>query len=168
MGRHEWRRLGGRVASAALGAAVLAAGGGARAEDALAQVRSTVAAATASSAPWTGPTSGPKAVAGRTIVYVAGDLRNGGIQGVADGVKEAGARIGWTVRVLDGQGSVSGIQSAFGQAVALRPDGIVVGGYDAVQNAASLAQAAAAGIRLVACTAARRPARWRPSTSPTT
>ncbi len=150
MGRHEWRRLGGRVASAALGAAVLAAGGGARAEDALAQVRSTVAAATASSAPWTGPTSGPKAVAGRTIVYVAGDLRNGGIQGVADGVKEAGARIGWTVRVLDGQGSVSGIQSAFGQAVALRPDGIVVGGYDAVQNAASLAQAAAAGIRLVA------------------
>ncbi len=149
MGRHEWHRLGGWVASA-VGAAALTAGGGARAQDALAQARSTVAAATASSAPWTGPTSGPKAVAGRTIVYVAGDLRNGGIQGVADGVKEAGARIGWTVRVLDGQGSVSGIQSAFGQAVALRPDGIVVGGYDAVQNAASLAAAAAAGIRLVA------------------
>ena len=150
MSRHEWHRPGVWIGSAGFGLAALAVGGSARAEDALAQIRSTVAAATATSAPWSGPTTGPKAVVGKTIVYVAGDLRNGGIQGVADGVKEAGARIGWTVRILDGQGSISGIQSAFGQAVALRPDGIVVGGYDAVQNASSLAQASAEGIKLVA------------------
>ncbi len=133
-----------------LALAALAVSGSARADDLLAGIKATVAAATAVSAPWTGPTTGPKAVPGKTIVYVAGDLRNGGIQGVADGVKEAGAKIGWTVRVLDGQGSISGIQSAFGQAMALKPDGIVVGGYDVVQNAASLAQAAAQGIKLVA------------------
>jgi len=138
------------IFSAMICATALLAGGAARADAFLDAIRRAAAAATASSAPWSGPTTGPRAAAGKTVVYVAGDLRNGGIQGVADGVTEAAAKIGWTVWVLDGQGSISGIQSAFGQAVALKPDGIIIGGYDVVQNAASLEQASAAGIKLVA------------------
>ncbi len=130
-----------------------AAATGARGQDAgseLAQAREVVAKATAPSSRWDGPTTGPKAAAGKTVIYVAADLRNGGIQEVGDGVKEAGTAIGWTVRVLDGQGSVSGIHSAFSQAVALKPDGIVIGGYDVVQNAADIRQAAGSGIKIVA------------------
>ncbi len=140
------------------GLAMLLAGtGAAAAQDALSRAQAVVAAATAPASKWDGPTTGPKAAPGKTVIYVAADLRNGGIQEVGDGVKEAGRAIGWTVRVLDGQGSVSGIHSAFSQAVALKPDGIVVGGYDVVQNAGDIEQAAASGIRIVAWHGAPKP-----------
>ena len=136
---------------AGVGLALLLAGTGtATAQDALSRAQAVVAAATAPASTWDGPTTGPKAAAGKTVIYVSADQRNGGIQEVGDGVKEAGKAIGWTVRVLDGQGSVSGIHSAFSQAVALKPDGIVVGGYDVVQNAGDIEQASARGIRIVA------------------
>ena len=139
-----------RRSQSALVALVLLAGHAARADDTLAAAKQAVATATAHATSWGGPTPGPKAVAGKTIVYVAGDMRNGGIQGVADGVKEAAAKIGWNVRVIDGQGSVSGIQSAFSQGIALKPDGIIIGGFDALQNAAAIHQALGQGIKLVA------------------
>ena len=121
----------------------------AAADDTGARARAVVAAATKPSSTWDGPTTGPKAVPGKVVIYVAADLRNGGIQENSDGVKEAGKAIGWDVRVLDGQGSVSGIHSAFSQAMALKPAGIVVGGYDVVQNAADIAGAVSAGITVV-------------------
>jgi ribose transport system substrate-binding protein len=68
----------------------------ARADDVLSQAKAVVAAATAPASAWTGPTTGPVAATGKTVVYVAADLRNGGIQEVGDGVKQAGAKIGWT------------------------------------------------------------------------
>ncbi len=135
----------------------LAAPPAARAQDAVAQARATVQAATAPAASWDGPTSGPKAAAGKTVVYIAGDMRNGGIQEAGDGVKQAGQRIGWTIRVLDGQGSVSGVHSVFSQAIALKPDGIVIGGFDIVQNAESIRQAEAQGIKVVAWHGAAHP-----------
>ena len=136
-------------------AALLCAAGPAFADPALADqvtddAKAVVAAATAPAAKWDGPTTGPAAVGAKTIVYVAGDLRNGGIQGVADGMKEAAAAIGWTLRVLDGQGDVTGTDSAFGQAIALKPDGIVVGGFDVVQNAVKIEEATSRGIVVVA------------------
>ena len=74
---------------------------------------------------------GPVAQAHKSVVFVAEDLRNGGVLGVAQGVKEAVARIGWTMRILDAKGSDSGRLSALGQALAMRPDGIILGGMDA-------------------------------------
>ena len=96
-----------------------------------------------------GPTSGPVAAEGKTIVVLAGDLKNGGILGVTTGVEEAAAKIGWTVRVLDGAGSVQGRTAAFGQAMALQPDGIVVNGFDAVEQQAAIEGVAAAKIPMV-------------------
>jgi len=58
--------------------------------------------------------------------------------------------IGWTVNVLDGAGSVQVRAAAFGQALALKPDGIVINGFDAVEQQAALEQAKAAGIPMVA------------------
>ena len=98
---------------------------------------------------WDGPTSGPAAAEGRTIVVLAADLKNGGVLGVTRGVEEAAEAIGWDVRVLDGAGSVSGRTAAFGQALALQPDGIVINGFDAVEQKPGMESAAAAGIPMV-------------------
>jgi len=98
---------------------------------------------------WDGPTTGPKAAEGKTVVVLAADLKNGGILGVTKGVEEAAAKIGWTVRVLDGAGSIQGRTAAFGQAMALQPDGIVINGFDAVEQQAALDSVAAAKIPMV-------------------
>ena len=98
---------------------------------------------------WDGPTTGPKAAAGKTIVVLAADMKNGGILGVTNGVQEAAKKIGWTVRVLDGAGSVSGRAAAFGQALALKPDGIIINGFDAVEQKAAMGQAHDAKVPMV-------------------
>lgn len=99
---------------------------------------------------WDGPTTGPKAVEGKTIVVLAGDLKNGGILGVTDGFKEAAKVVGWKVRVIDGAGTVSGRTSAFSQALALKPDGIVIEGFDPIEQRPGLQAAQSAGIPIVA------------------
>ncbi|WP_298921980.1 substrate-binding domain-containing protein [uncultured Roseobacter sp.] len=99
---------------------------------------------------WDGPTSGPTGAEAGTIVVLAGDLKNGGILGVTNGVEEAAAAIGWDVRVLDGAGSIQGRTAAFGQALALQPAGIIINGFDAVEQQAALEQAQNANVPMVA------------------
>ncbi|MFK7869811.1 MAG: substrate-binding domain-containing protein [Roseobacter sp.] len=101
-------------------------------------------------AEWDGPTSGPQAAEGKSIAIVAGDLKNGGILGVTTGVEEAAAKIGWDVRVLDGAGSIQGRTAAIGQALALKADGIIINGFDAVEQQAALEGVVNAGIPMVA------------------
>jgi ribose transport system substrate-binding protein len=96
-----------------------------------------------------GPTAGPKAAEGKTIVVLAADMKNGGILGVTTGIEEAAAKIGWTVKVLDGAGSVQSRSAAVGQALALNPDGIVINGFDAAEQQAALEGVVAAGIPMV-------------------
>lgn len=97
-----------------------------------------------------GPSTGPAAAEGKSIVILAGDLKNGGILGVTTGVEEAAAIIGWDVRVLDGAGSIQGRTAAIGQAMALKPAGIIINGFDAVEQQAALQGVAAADIPMVA------------------
>lgn len=101
-------------------------------------------------AEWDGPATGPAAAEGKSIVVVAADLKNGGILGVTNGVEEAAAKIGWDVRVLDGAGSVQGRTGAIGQALALQPDGIVINGFDAVEQQAALEGVVDSNIPMVA------------------
>lgn len=103
---------------------------------------------------WDGPTSGPAAQTDKTIVVLAGDLKNGGILGATSGMQAAAEEIGWKVRVLDGAGSVSGRTAAFGQAMALKPDGIVINGFDAYEQRQGMQRASEAGIPMVAWHAA--------------
>ena len=99
---------------------------------------------------WDGPTTGPKAAEGKSIVVVAADLKNGGILGVTNGVEEAAAKIGWDVRVLDGGGSIQGRTAAIGQALTLQPSGIIINGFDAVEQQAALEGVVDANIPMVA------------------
>ncbi|MDG5805993.1 substrate-binding domain-containing protein [Streptomyces ossamyceticus] len=114
----------------------------ARAEDAVGRAERT-------DVPWNGPTTGPRAVAGRTLVYVAQTMTNPGVAGAADGVREAARVIGWNVRVIDGGGTPAGIQAAMSEALTLRPSGIVIGGFDPNSTSQQVARANAADIPLV-------------------
>ena len=130
---------------------------------AVSAAQSAVKKATDVLAPWTGPTTGPKAASNKLIVFVAQTLENPGVAGAAKGVKNAADAIGWSVRVLDGQGDQSSIEAAFGQALALRPAGVVIGGFDPNSISAQVKQANAAGISLVGWHAVSDPG---PSTEP--
>jgi ribose transport system substrate-binding protein len=114
-----------------------------------ARAQAAVSRAELTVARWNGPTSGPTAVAGRTIVYVAQTMTNPGVAGAADGVRRAARVIGWSVRVIDGGGTPAGIQAAMSEAVALRPSGIVIGGFDPNSTSQQVARANRAGIPLI-------------------
>lgn len=125
------------------------------ADDFVDMAKKKVAAATAPSSQWDGPTTGPKAQGKRTVVFLASDMKNGGVLGVAEGVKEAAKAIGWEVRIIDGQGSVQGRTAAFGQAMALKPGGIILGGFDAKEQATGLKTASDQKIPVVGWHAAK-------------
>ncbi|ARF53837.1 substrate-binding domain-containing protein [Streptomyces gilvosporeus] len=112
---------------------------------------------------WHGPALGPKATSGKDIVYVAQTMTNPGVAGAAKGVQEAARVIGWKVRVIDGQGTPAGIQAAFSQAIALRPSGIVLGGFDPGLTSQQVAQATTEHIPLIGWHAVAAPG---PSTHP--
>lgn len=129
----------------------------------LQEAKAAVQRAESKGTSWNGPTTGPKAVPGKTIVYVAQTMTNPGVAGVAKGVKEAAQAIGWDVRVIDGEGTPAGIQAALSQAVTLKPSGIVIGGFDPRLTSQQVARAEEAGIPLIGWHAVSSPG---PSTSP--
>ena len=97
-------RLSTRLRAVALAASAIGFAGHALADEFLDAAAKRVQASTAPADKWDGPTSGPKAAAAKTIVFVAGDLKNGGILGASQGVEDAGKTLGWTVRTIDGKG----------------------------------------------------------------
>ncbi|MFF7753219.1 substrate-binding domain-containing protein [Streptomyces sp. NPDC007971] len=117
--------------------------------EAHARAEAAVDSAERTDIPWNGPTTGPRAVSRKTIVYVAQTMTNPGVAGAADGVQEAARVIGWRVRVIDGGGTPAGAQAAMSQAVALKPSGIVIGGFDAGATSQQAARAHAAHIPLI-------------------
>jgi ribose transport system substrate-binding protein len=143
------------AAAAAIGLGITAARA---ADDAyMKAAEAYVARITAPGAPWTGPTTGPKAQGHKLVIYVSADQRNGGAQGVGDGAQEAAKVIGWDFRVLDGQGSVQLRTSALNEAIALKPDGIILGTVDAAEQAPVIEQAVKQGIKVVGWHAAGEP-----------
>jgi ribose transport system substrate-binding protein len=106
---------------------------------------------------WDGPTTGPKALPDKLVVYVAQDMRNGGVLGVSEGVQGAAAAIGWRLKTIDGVGSVAGRVAAINQAVALRPDGLILGSVDAQEEAKAIRAAAQQGVKIVGWHSAAAP-----------
>lgn len=117
--------------------------------DAVADAEKIIELTSTPNAPWKGPTTGPKAAAGKTIIYVSTNQNNGGALGAGNGVKEAAAKIGWTFKLIDGKGTVQGQASAIAQAVASKPDVIVLGGIDANEQATAIEEAGKQGIVIV-------------------
>jgi ribose transport system substrate-binding protein len=138
-----------QVAALGFTVATLAAVSARADEDIVATAKTFVQRAAGRADTWSGPTTGPKAQAGKTVIFAASDLRNGGVKGVADGMTEAAKAIGWNFRVIDGRGEVQGRGEALGQAIALKPQGIVLGGFDAKEQETLVDQANSLGITVV-------------------
>src|ERR1700744_2785899 len=115
----------------------------------VAGAKELVAKAAASSVPWDGPTTGPKALAGKTVVVISEDQRNGGALGVSEGLTEAAKAIGWKLTILDGAGVIANRTAAFGQAIALKPDVIIADNDDATEQKVNIEKAANAGIKVL-------------------
>jgi ribose transport system substrate-binding protein len=133
-------------------------------DDIVAKAKAFVKEAAVKASKWTGPTNGPKAAAGKSVIYVSSDQRNGGAQGVGEGVGEAAKAIGWDFKLLDGKGTVQGHGDALGQAIVQKPSAIVLGGFDATEQADLVEQANKAGITVVGWHAAGTPG---PQSNPT-
>jgi ribose transport system substrate-binding protein len=118
-------------------------------DDYVKMAKEFISRATAPTTGWAGPTAGPKAQRHKVVIYVSADQRNGGARGVDEGAEEAAKVIGWDFRTLDGQGSVSERTSVLNQAIALKPNGIILGSVDAAEQAPLIEQAAKQGISVV-------------------
>ena len=115
----------------------------------VAEAKAYVARISKSHPSWDGPTTGPAAQPKKSVIYVSADQNNGGARGVGRAVDEAAKVIGWSFRLIDGQGTSAGRSAALQQALDLKPDGIVLGTVDAMEQADMLKKIAAKGIKLV-------------------
>lgn len=108
-----------------------------------------VTRAVASQQQWDGPTQGPKVLHEKNVIFVASDLRNGGVYGVGRGISEAISNINWHLRFIDGLGSEVRQGAAIRKAISFKPDAIVLGGIDAVRHKEILKKAKDLGIVVI-------------------
>jgi ribose transport system substrate-binding protein len=90
-----------------------------------------VAAATGATDKWFGPTAGPAPATNQSIVcveYLAQDIT---AAMWCKGTTEGAAKLSWKSTTIDGQGTADGIRRALQQAIALKPNGIVLASVDA-------------------------------------
>ncbi len=164
MNRNEWRNpvrvavIGATAASlvalaAGIGSAPVRAAGG----DVPADMRKLVEASVGPQTGWDGPTAGPKALKDKSVVFVSLTQLSSGNLDASKGAEEAAKALGWKYRILDGQGSAATGAAALEQAIALKPDGIILGSISAENNKEILARAAAAGIKIVSWHSADKP-----------
>jgi len=98
---------------------------------------------------WHGPITGPVAVKGRKILFIAEDFSNGGVRGVAAGVRQAVKKIGWTLDILGYSQTEDNLDKFYSIIIKSRPDGVVIGGSDARFLSNALGRLKAAGIFIV-------------------
>lgn len=145
-----------------LGAAVLVAAqlvgfsGIAHADDFVAAAKAAVAKYAGPQTTWQGPTSAPTPKKGMNIVYLSGDEQNDISHEYGLYMKQAGAKLGWNVTVIDGKGSPTSWLAGFNQAIALKPNGIAIFA-DATSLKDRIAAANKQGITVVGLHAAALP-----------
>lgn len=124
--------------------------GAAFSADTLEEAKLVVQKATQQKTAWDGPTTGPKILPGKFVIFIASDMKNGGVLGVLDGFKDAAKVVGWKIDILDGAGSVKDQLAALNQAIAKKPDAIIIGGWNPNVARIPLRKARSEGIQLVA------------------
>lgn len=105
---------------------------------------------------WRGPTSSVTPEPGKKVVYISNDENNDANRAWGVAIGEAGAKVGWTVTVIDGKATPVGWINAFNQAIALGADGIVTSA-DAASLQEPIGAARERGIPIVGIHAAAFP-----------
>ena len=98
---------------------------------------------------WTGPTDGPTLINSKTVLLIASDLRDGGVNAVTQGLIEALRHTDWQLTIFDGSGSSIKQKSAVQKAIMAKPDAIVFAGVDLTPYPRILNVARNEGITLV-------------------
>ncbi|MFG6456605.1 substrate-binding domain-containing protein [Pelomonas nitida] len=107
--------------------------------------------------PLAGMTAAKSSATGqRRVTFLAQDFRNGGITTVYRAFEEACKTLGWTLNVLNGDGSRTLIAQQFESALQQGVDGIVLGGFDQADIAGPLERAGPVATVLVGWHAAAR------------
>ena len=78
---------------------------------------------------WEPPVDGPMRQAGKSVVYIAFDFRNGGISGAYRGLQEAARILGWRFTAVDAKGDGARLQPLFDDVLAQHPNAIILGGF---------------------------------------
>lgn len=99
----------------------------------------------------------PAAHANKKIIFIASDLRNGGVQGVENGFMEAIRELSWEVEVKDGAGDIKALTKILKNSLHSKADGIVLGGFQPDPSLASEIRAKPANMFLIGWHAGVRP-----------
>ncbi len=108
-----------------------------------------VAAAKQPLTDWKAPPAAPAPAKGKSIYVVTCTSQGIGCVRAANGVKEAGEQLGWTVRVIDGKGDPGTWNGAIQSAIAGGAHGIVIDAVPPMLVGDALAKAAQAKIPVV-------------------
>lgn len=98
---------------------------------------------------WQEPPAAPTPATGKTVYVVTCSSQGIGCVRAANGAKEAGAKLGWVVRVIDGKGDPATWNGAIQSAIAARADGIIIDAVPPMLVGDGLARAAEAKIPVV-------------------
>ncbi|PRC93723.1 substrate-binding domain-containing protein [Solimicrobium silvestre] len=106
---------------------------------------------------WDGPTDGPKLQNKKRVVFIAGDMVNTVVAELYKGTKEAAAMAGWEVLLIDCRAACYQGAPVINQALAMKPDGIILAGVDAQSQAKGLDKAQEKKIPVVGWHAIAKP-----------
>lgn len=91
--------------------------------------------------------SGPKLAPGKSVIFVSCGQASPGCAGPADEITSIAEKIGWNYKIIDGAFNVNdGYNTGMRQAIAAKPDAIVVHGISCQQILQPLREAQAANI----------------------
>jgi ribose transport system substrate-binding protein len=114
------------LAALALAGLTFSNGTARAADDAVAAAKAAVARYAGPQTKWEGPTSAPTPAKDKSIVYLSGDEQNDISREYGLYMKEAAAKLGWKLTIIDGKGSPANWLAGFNQAIALKPSGIAI------------------------------------------
>lgn len=96
------------------------------------------------------PTSSPPVAKGKSVVLIPCAAAAEGCSEPMDGAAEAAKVLGWKSRTIDGKGTPAGEEAAIEQAIALKPDAIIIHAIDPSTVKGAVKDAKAAGIPVIA------------------
>ncbi|MBN9010181.1 MAG: substrate-binding domain-containing protein, partial [Rhizobiales bacterium] len=127
------------------------------ADEVLDRMKADIARSVGPQTQWDGPTDGPKAAKDKSIAYVSLTQNSSGNADSARGAEEAAKVLGWKFTLLDGKGTATGGADALAQAIALKPDAIILGSVSIENNKTLIKQAADQGIVVIGWHATDKP-----------
>jgi ribose transport system substrate-binding protein len=103
------------------------------------------------------PDDGPLAQTHKKILFVASNLRNGGVKSISESFTQAAQELKWQVDIVDCAGKKSCVLNSLKKSLDKIPDGIILGGFDGADFRDTLKKAHKKGAKVVGWHASGKP-----------